>query len=88
VVNDTDLAVNVLRNNDRVVKVTQLLAVYLQNKPGSFAEIVRLLADNGIGVEYAYAFTADQSADVAKLVLRVGDNDKASEILKNAGFTV
>ncbi len=88
VVNDTDLAVKTLRDNDRIVKVTKVLGVRLDNKPGIFAKVVRLLADNGIGIEYTYAYAAGRGADTAGLVLRVGDNEKATELLKNAGFDV
>ena len=88
VVDDTDKAVSVLREHNRIVKVTKVLAVRLDNKPGIFAKIVRLLADNDIGIEYTYAYAAGHGADTAGLVLRVGDNEKATELLKNAGYTV
>lgn len=88
VVDDTEKAVKVLRDNDRIVKVTEVLGVKMDNQPGVFAKVVRLLADNGIGIEYTYAYAAGRGADSAALVLRVGDNEKATEILKNAGFAV
>ena len=88
VVDDTDKAVKVLKEHDRVVKVTKVLAVRMDNRPGVFAKVVRLLADNDIGIEYTYAYAAGRGADKAGLVLRVADHEKATELLKNAGFAV
>ena len=37
--------------------ITDMLAVKIDDVPGSMAGVVRVLADNDISIEYAYAFT-------------------------------
>ena len=87
IVNDTDRAVNVLKESGCIVSVTQVLAVSLEDTPGSLAKVMRILSDNHISVEYVYAFITISKKN-ACVVLRVGDNDKATEILEGAGIKV
>ena len=49
--------------------------------------IVRLLGDNGINLEYMYAFLTRKKGR-AYMIFRVEDNDKASDVLERAGMHI
>ena len=89
IVDDTQKAKSVLPENDWLVKITPVIAVSIDNAPGSFSRVVKILANNGINLEYTYAFIAnDKHHHHAYVVLRVEDNDKAIEILENNGIKI
>ena len=84
VTDELDVAVKVLSEQGYLVKVTDVLVVKSQDKVGSLAKIVAALG-NEIDVAYAYAFTSTEPG-IALLVFRVGDNEKAIEVLRAAGI--
>ena len=65
--------------------ITDMLAVRIDDVPGSMAGVVRMLADNDISIEYAYAFTTAQ-AGTAIILLRVENNAAAECVLKDTPF--
>jgi len=85
IVCDPDAAVAALKEAGLTVSATQVLAIGIPDAPGGFAGAVRLLADAGIGVEYAYAFVSPQGGD-AYVILRVEDNAAAGKVLGKAGI--
>lgn len=85
IVNDPDKAVDILRENGFTVSKTQVLAVRLPDVPGAFNSVLKVLAEDAINVEYGYAFLT-KSKDDAFVILRVDKNERAAEILKNAGI--
>ena len=66
------------------VSITNVIAVGINDVPGSFAVPMRILADAGIDVEYMYAFITRQS-EKAYVILRVADNDAAAKVLTEKG---
>jgi hypothetical protein len=84
IVSDTQRAKALLSAAGCVVSVTSVLAVSLEDKPGSLAKILRALSDAGVSVEYVYAFITQKQGS-AYVVLRVEDNARASEILERSG---
>lgn len=78
IVNDPDRAVAVLSGAGHPVSLTDVLAVFIDNKPGGMLPVLRLLDSNGIGVEYMYAFTASDNRAYA--ILRVEQIEKAKEL--------
>ena len=70
-----------------LVKTNNVIPVAVGDKPGGLAAILRVLADEGIDVEYTYAFVA-HSRDSAYVILRVTDNDMAIKALMRGNVTV
>ena len=68
-----------------LVKSSEVVPVSVGDKPGGLASVLRVLADNGVDVEYAYAFVAHTS-EKAYVILRVADNDNAVSVLKDNGI--
>lgn len=87
IVNDSDRAINVLKEEGFVVSVTKVLAVAINDTPGSLAKVSRVLADNHISIEYMYAFITTRK-EAAYIVFRVADNDTAAKLLSENGVTV
>lgn len=85
IVSDTDKAVEVLRKENCIVSVNEVVGVRLRNEPGALGAVVSLLSDKDINIEYMYAFNG-ATPHHAYLVLRVDDNDKVAEILLAAGI--
>ena len=81
IVNDPKSAVEALRSEGMTASATQVLGIIIPDEPGA----IKVLSDAQISVEYAYAFITP-SVGNAYVIIRVEDNDKASEILKGAGI--
>ena len=87
IVNDTDKAVAALQAAHCVVSVNEVLGVAVNDAPGGFAAAVKSLSDNDINLEYVYAFITPQKG-YAYVVMRVTDNDAATDILQKNGVKV
>ena len=67
-----------------ICSVTKVLAVAIPDKPGSLLHTLTVLGESGINLEYSYAFTTSKK-DVAYMILRVNNNEKAVDALSKAG---
>lgn len=81
IVDKPDEAREALKQAGFMVRLTEVIAVSIADHPGALADVLEILSNNGISVEYAYAFITrrDQGAYV---ILRVEDNVKAARILQ------
>ena len=81
---------DILQNEGYGVELTEVIPVSVDDKPGAFASALRVLADAGVGVEYAYVFVApkDASAGKAYAILCVEDNTAAIGALAAGGIGV
>lgn len=79
IVPDVDKAVEVLRAADIAVMVTDVLCVNSPNVPGALSAILEKLASNNIFIEYMYAFSDGESANV---IIRPDNVEAAVKILK------
>lgn len=84
IVDQPDKAVQALRDAGISVKKTEVVAVRLSDRPGGLHEALVKLGENGITVEYVYAFIT--KSDAAYVILRVEDNQKAAEVLRDSGY--
>lgn len=87
VVDNPDKGYRVLRDNAFTVSMTDVLAVEMKDTPGGLYEIVNTLGENGINVDYAYAFVTSK-AQRAMLILRVDDIAKARKVLSEKGVKI
>lgn len=81
----TEDALDALTEGGYLAKVTDVLAVKIEDKPGSLSKIISALSNGDVSVEYTYAFTSTNPGE-AVMVFRVDDNEKAASVLKNAGI--
>ncbi len=87
IVDDVFKAGNALRENGNIYSITDVLAVAGEDKPGSIANIMSVLAKEGIGMEYAYAFFAKKD-ELAYMIIRVEEMDRAKKVLKENGIHI
>lgn len=78
IVSEVDKAVEVLREADFAVMLTDVICIECQNVAGSLAEILDRLAEREIFIEYMYAFSEGASANV---VIRPTDVERCVEVL-------
>jgi hypothetical protein len=85
IVDDPQKALEALKEADCVTSVNKVIAVSVDDTPGSLAKVLRLLSDDGISVEYVYAFITHEQGK-AFVIIRVENNDKAIRILTSNGI--
>ncbi|MCL4192122.1 MAG: ACT domain-containing protein [Thermoguttaceae bacterium] len=87
VVRQWEKAKQILEAGGWVVNVTPVVAIEVQDQPGGLAEILAVVEEAGLNVEYMYAFTF-RSGDRAVLVFRFDDPDRAVRTLQEKGIGV
>lgn len=87
IVNDPDKAAEILKSNNLVVKVTDVIALAVADKSGGLAGEIEKLKNAGISIEYMYAFIG-KSDKGALVIVRVENPEKALEVLKDENVTV
>lgn len=86
IVNKPEEAAEVLKDIGVVVKITNVLAVAMDDTPGGLAKVLSVFVANEINVDYMYAFVATVSKK-ALMVVKVSDADSAVKALDNAGIS-
>ena len=84
IADDSQRALELLRAADCIVSVTQVLAVSIEDTPGSLSRILRILADAEINIEYLYAFITRKKGN-AYVIFRVEDNMRALALFVEHG---
>ncbi len=87
IVNNPEAALAVLKKEGMTASSTQVLGIAIPDEPGGFAKAIRVLADAGVSVEYAYAFITPDVGN-AYVIIRVENNDKASEVLLSSDISL
>ena len=87
IVRDWEAAKKLFVKNGLLVKVTDVLAIEVADRPGGLAEILGILEQAGINLEYMYAFTLKRDSK-GLLLFRFDDPDKAIAVLKKHKINV
>lgn len=87
IVSDTEQAAQVLKAAGVAVSITEVVGISIPDVTGSFANVVKVLADAGENVEYAYAFLTPEAGH-AYVIVRVDDSAKAAAVLRENGIAV
>ena len=85
IVNDEKAAEAVLAEKGFLLKVIDVVGVKIGDEPGKLTAALDVLDKADINVEYLYAFML-RTEKHAYVVLRVEDNERATEVLTGAGF--
>ena len=85
IIQDWQKAKTVLEKAGCVVKVTEVLAIEVADRPGGLAQILEIVDRAGLNIEYMYAF-AEKRGDRALLVFRFTDPDAALQVLQAGGI--
>lgn len=80
IVSDVDKAIKVLKEAHFGITVTDVVCFSCPNEPGSLSVVLEYLAKEDIFIEYMYAFS---QGDTANVVIRPTDNNRCIEILSH-----
>lgn len=91
IVSDVTKAAEVLKRAHFGVTVTDVVCLNVPNEPGAMSRILELLAQEEVFIEYMYAFSQNESANV---IIRPTDvalcisilQDEECEVLNNDNF--
>ncbi len=86
IVDKPDEAKTVLRESGVIVKVTEVIGVAIDDKPGGLAAILSLLKEGGVSVEYLYAFLP-KAKEHAMVVMKVNNPETAQTIFRMNGIS-
>ncbi|MEG2188211.1 MAG: ACT domain-containing protein [Christensenella sp.] len=84
IVSDPMAALKIVKEAGFTASVTEVLGIEVDDKPGGLAQVLKILHDNEISVEYLYSFVGTRS-DNALIIFRVDETEKAYTALKDAG---
>ncbi|MEW5762983.1 MAG: ACT domain-containing protein [Bacillota bacterium] len=87
IVNDPERAHDVLKEAGFTVSATSVIAVQVPDRPGGLAEVLSVLEEAGLNIEYLYAFVTKISGQ-ALVIFKVEDVDRAAELLRTNGIGV
>ena len=86
IVDKPEEAKKVLSESGVIVKVTEVIGVAIDDKPGGLAAILALLKEGGGSVEYLYAFLP-KAKEHAMVVMKVNDAETAQNIFRMNGIS-
>jgi len=81
---DPEQAKKVLEENNLVVKLNDVIAVEVPDRPGGLDKILGILTRADMNVEYIYAFV-EKKGEKAIVVIRTEDIDEGIRVLRGAG---
>lgn len=87
IVNHPGRAERELKAAGFTVTQTKVLGIGIEDTPGGLAKPLEVLKDNGITIEYMYAFLS-QTTGTAHVILRVEETERAKELLEAAQVSV
>ena len=85
IVSEVEKAVEILRENNFAVMLTDVVCIKCNNTAGSLSEILEKLAEQDIFIEYMYAFA---DGDFANVVIRPNDVEKCLAVLKECNCNI
>ena len=86
-VDNTDVALESLKEGGFTVNKTDVVAVEVPDQPGGLCEILQVLDKAQINVEYMYAF-AERNAGNAVIIFRFDEIDSAIDTLQGKGISI
>ncbi len=85
-VDKPDKCIELLEKEEYIYSVTKVLAVKVMSDKGhtqGLQEISRILGNNNVNIEFLYSTLVK---DESLIIIRVNDNKKAKQVLKEEGF--
>jgi len=79
IVSEPEKACEILRENFFSVSLTDVVCLSCPNKPGALAKALQILSDNGVAIEYLYAYSMGESANI---VLKPDNLDHCIKVLQ------
>ncbi|MFN4227400.1 MAG: ACT domain-containing protein [Candidatus Ratteibacteria bacterium] len=84
---DNQKAYEILKNNNFLVSLQEVVVVEIPDEVGSFHKIAKILEKNKINIEDAYGFIVTEGVK-AVLILKVKDVKMVEKILKEKSYKI
>ncbi len=84
IVSDPEKAITMLKNNGFTASTTEVIIAEVTDQPGGLAQVLKLLDQADISVEYLYSFVRTPNEN-ALILFRVEDIETATKALENGG---
>ena len=85
IVCDAHKASAILLEQGFILTMTPVVAVAVNDEPGGLAKLLKLLAQDNIGIEYMYSIFGHADGK-AHMIFRVADTDKMTALLTANGY--
>ncbi|MDO5569966.1 MAG: amino acid-binding protein [Bacteroidales bacterium] len=85
IVPNPEVAKEVLKENGFMSTITDVICLITPNSPGALAKALNLLAEEGVFIQYMYAFSAGETANV---VIKPNNLERCASILHEHRFDV
>lgn len=82
-----DSVVSLLKESGYTARVNRVICAEIGDKAGGLGSLLEIVEKGGLSVEYMYSFRRTASGNVL-MVLRLSDQEKGVQVLKDAGIVV
>ena len=80
-----DPALKVLRDNGYTAKVNNVICATVPDRPLGLCELLTIIEQAGLSVEYMYSFLRASDATDAHMILRLSDGEKGMQVFQVRG---
>ena len=87
IVDKTDEAVAALSGAGFTVKLTDVIAVEIDDVPGSLAKLMELVQVSNVNIEYLYA-TLENKSGKAVVIFRMENHEQGLKLIRDSGLTL
>ena len=87
IVNDSEKGLKALREHNITCSVNDVLALEIDDKPGSLFNALDVFAKKNLNIEYMYAFTEKRDGR-AVMIFRFEDIEAAKNALADSGYNI
>ncbi|ABC78399.1 ACT domain-containing protein [Syntrophus aciditrophicus] len=87
IVNDPDKAQQALKGDNITSRMTDVLAIEIDDKPGSLFKVIEAFSKRGMNIEYMYAFPG-KNEHKCVMIFRFENIEAAKNILATEGYTI
>lgn len=87
IVNDPDRARQVLKDNNITSRTTDVLAIEIEDRPGSLYRVMDAFSKKDMNIEYMYAFPGKRD-NKSIMIFRFEDVEAARDALLAEGYTI
>ena len=86
IVDDVYKTSTVLKEMGFVFSINCVLGVVIPDVPGGLNQVLQILSEESINIEYMYAFQGGKNASGAYMIFKVADEKKAAAVLAGRGI--
>ncbi len=86
IVNDLYEATTVLKDAGYIHKITSVIGIRIPDETGGLNQVLQIMSEAGVNLEYMYAFMGGPSIDHAYMIFRVQNHKAAQAALMAKGI--